>query len=198
METESKENIPLPEEISTEEISTDKLNIDDILNSINEKLSLDDNIKQNISNIFSEKPELVNFLQIIDQQLIDKTEDEKLVEELKLHYEELKSQKVELEINFEQKSHNFEKRNEELLIEAKKYKDLVETTKKEYAEKDEKFEELKQKFSDVQTKLIKSKQDMINIKANNDRTEAEKKDLLSEIDKNQRKSKILMVKMKNY
>jgi len=100
METESKENIPLPEEISTEEISTDKLNIDDILNSINEKLSLDDNIKQNISNIFSEKPELVNFLQIIDQQLIDKTEDEKLVEELKLHYEELKSQKVELEINF--------------------------------------------------------------------------------------------------
>ena len=49
--------------------------------------------------------------------------------------------------------------------------------------KDEKFAELKQKFSDIQTKLIKSKQDMITIKGNNDRIEAEKRDLMSVIDK---------------
>ncbi|KAG4107471.1 hypothetical protein H8356DRAFT_920278 [Neocallimastix lanati (nom. inval.)] len=181
MDNDTTEIISLPEK--TEEISTDKIDINDIINNINEKLSLDDNIKQNVSVIFSENPELLKFLQIIDQQLIDKAEDEKLVEALKLHNEELKSQKIELEINFEQKSHNFEKRNEELLIEARKFKDIVDTERKENVERDEKFAELKQKFSDIQTKLIKSKQDMITIKGNNDRIEAEKRDLMSVIDK---------------
>jgi len=98
MDNDTTEIISLPEK--TEEISTDKIDINDIINNINEKLSLDDNIKQNVSVIFSENPELLKFLQIIDQQLIDKAEDEKLVEALKLHNEELKSQKIELEINF--------------------------------------------------------------------------------------------------
>jgi len=42
---------------------------------------------------------------------------------------------------------------------------------------------MKQKYNDAQTKLIKIKQEMITIKANSDRTEAEKRDLLSVIDK---------------
>jgi len=42
---------------------------------------------------------------------------------------------------------------------------------------------MKRKFNDAQTKLIKAKQEMITIKANNDRTEAEKRDLMSVIDK---------------
>jgi len=159
------------------------ITVDAILNRINEKLSLDSNLKQNVSTLVGDNVEWLEFLQIIDQQLEDKIEDEKLVENLKLYNEELKSQKVELEINFEQKSHNFEKRNEELLIEAKKFKDLVDTTKKENIEKDEQFTEMKRKFNDAQTKLIKAKQEMITIKANNDRTEAEKRDLMSVIDK---------------
>jgi len=186
MDADATEVIILPEE-TTEEVdntsSKQLITVDAILNRINEKLSLDSNLKQNVSTLVGDNVEWLEFLQIIDQQLEDKIEDEKLVENLKLYNEELKSQKVELEINFEQKSHNFEKRNEELLIEAKKFKDLVDTTKKENIEKDEQFTEMKRKFNDAQTKLIKAKQEMITIKANNDRTEAEKRDLMSVIDK---------------
>jgi len=104
MDTDETEVIKLPEE-TTEEVVDDTsskqpITIDFIINSINEKLSLDSNLKQTISTLVGDNTEWLEFLQIIDHQLEDKIEDEKLVENLKLYNEELKSQKVELEINF--------------------------------------------------------------------------------------------------
>jgi len=103
MDADATEVIILPEE-TTEEVdntsSKQPITIDAILNNINEKLSLDSNLKQNVSTLIGDNVEWLEFLQIIDQQLEDKIEDEKLVENLKLYNEELKSQKVELEINF--------------------------------------------------------------------------------------------------
>jgi len=101
MDTDETEVIVLPEEGEVETSSSKQMNVDELINSINEKLSLDDATKQTILELLTlEKPEFIEFLKIIDHQLVDKIEDEKLVEDLKLYNEELKSQKVELEINF--------------------------------------------------------------------------------------------------